>query len=198
MAGHRCDSEIFESSIEVGSKMRHRQSWRGRRRWRIWIVAIVIAAGLTVVPAASVDTGTLPREETVDVVADSDGVMGLDTVAEVEKGGGAELELVTITNRFDAPLTVTVSIVQNANSLSVDTDGDGTSEIEGDSVTFTLSGNGDSATVYVDTKASSGSTLVYDISATTTGSSVDAQREAQITSSGTGGGPPGGGPPGVP
>lgn len=163
---------------------RHVQS-----RWSIWLIILLLSVGGVAIPAASFNTATTPRDSTITVADDADAVLGLDTEKSLTTED-SEQNLVNTTNRFDASIQVTISIVQNADTLCVDTDEDGTYDVTGDPVTFALAANGDRAVIDVITTADTGSTVVYDVHGTTATATADARRSATITGSS---GPPGGG-----
>ena len=162
----------------------------GSRRW-LFVVLVVVTAALavTALPAASFSTASVPRDTNANVVKDPDAVVGLDkaeSVREDEKD-----RLVTITNNFDGPADVTISLVEDDGDFYVDTDGDGTAENVGNSHTFTGLASGGTVEVCVEAAASTaGTVLEYDLNGEHSETTFDMRRSADIES---GGGKQGGG-----
>ncbi|PSP79540.1 hypothetical protein BRC81_04835 [Halobacteriales archaeon QS_1_68_20] len=119
-------------------------------------------------PVTSFTTGDLRRGPTAEVVADADGALGIDKAAAVHTG--STCRLVTVTNRFDQEIDVTVALRDDSThygSLVVD------GLEQGNSTTVTLA-SGDSRQIDVtvdDDDSYDGETIYYHVTAD--GSSID-------------------------
>lgn len=154
-------------------------------------VAIVLALAATAPPSESFTTANYDRHEVIDVVQDSQGVLGLEKSATVTRNTNDSL--LNLTNRVGRDVTVTVALQDpTQGTLRVDTDGDGTYEQEGGSVTFSLL-DGARQRVDLDSGENPNTVIPYDVSSTAPGVSVTAPGRQTETTGGNGGGncPPG-------
>jgi hypothetical protein len=132
-------------------------------------VALVVGA----VPATSFSTATVPRESSLSVTTDENGVLGINVTDRVSKEADSA-ELVTVENRFGSSLYVTVELVNPSDGTLIGPDGE-----RGDTVEFPLgtTGGGATKTVNVDVNkknVSPGDDLAIDLSAAGGGVTVSA------------------------
>lgn len=117
------------------SRRRGRGSWLGQSvAVGFVVVAMLLATGFG---ASAFTTGSVDRSSSIDVAGDADGLYGLDTATAVHTN--ATERLVTVTNRLDRDVTVSVTLDASAADLG-DLVVDGT--IHGDRASFTLAPGG--------------------------------------------------------
>lgn len=126
--------------------VRSSRSRGGTRRWLWVLLAAVLLVGAAV-PASSFDTARLDRSSTIGVVADADGLLGIDHSQSVSKPSDT---LVVVTNRFQADRVITVALTTcTANGLSLPTTGENSDGVllsnDGSAVTFRLPADGSQA-----------------------------------------------------
>lgn len=99
---------------------RRRSRSRSRTRGQQWpalavalLICCVLVVAFVVAPSMAFSSGSLDRGSTVDIADDSEGLVGIDVASSVN--AGTESRLVTVTNRMDQSLTISVS---SAASLS--------------------------------------------------------------------------------
>ena len=146
-----------------------------------------IALGLTVVilvsvhPAVLVTNANMGRVGSIDVVADENGVVGLDVYSSVRKNRIDPL--VDITNHFNAQLSVTVALDDGADGdLYVN------GNQVGDTATVAIAA-ASMETIEIDTAANPGSVITFDVTGSTAGTQMIADNRAtSVDSAGNGGG----------
>jgi VCBS repeat-containing protein len=171
------------------SRVPSRGGGRSRGRSVLVLLVVVVALAGVAVPAASFSTADVPRGTSVSVVGDSNGVVGLDRATSVQ--AGQDERLVTVTDRFDGTISLSMSIPQSDGELKVDTDGDGQYEVPASSTVQFGLGDGGSAEVYIDAAKQSGNPkeITYDVSGEADGASFRMQRTVGVRNgNGNGGG----------
>lgn len=158
--------------------------------WRGVTVALVIVAAFGAIPATSFTESLIPRSGSIDVVSDQDGTLGLDVATSARKN--KQDPLVTVTNNFGAPTSVTVSL-DDGTQGDLYVNGVNT----GDVATVTLPAGG-VQTVEIVAEGTPNTQLSFDVSATSLGVTATFPNRVTTIASGGGGGPPGGGGGGPP
>lgn len=135
----------------------------------VLVALFVVASGLG---TAAFTTGSLDRASDVDVAADTDGVYGIDLSSAVHTNSTERL--VTLTNRLDRDVTVTITL-DSASTDRGDLVVGGVNE--GNQTSFTLaSGNSQRIDVAVpDDDSLVGTTIVFHAEASADGLYVSAE-----------------------
>lgn len=141
------------------SRVPSRGGEKSRGQSVLVLLVVVVALAGVAVPAASFSTADVPRDASVSVASDSNGLIKIEKFSPVTKQRGRTAntdnqKLVAMTNRAGEALTTTVTLTGISGELTVDTDGDGTVEKTGrESVSFQLPENGaQRVVVYLNTK----------------------------------------------
>lgn len=165
-----------------------RESHRRRGRALLVVLALAVAATGAAIPAASYTAADVPRSAGVDVVDDTDGLVGLEKATTV--GKNSRERLATVTNNADEPATVTVSLApSSADGELYCGSGDCTKQ-RPETVVLALS-PGASADVDVEATGSPTGSIVYDITGDAGGVGFELRRSASIEA-GNAGAPSGG------
>lgn len=144
------------------------------------IAALIVVAVVVTLPAASFSTGSLDRDASVDVVSDTEGVLGLDIASSVSKN--QRDWLANVTNNFETTVTVTVSLPNNDGTLYFGGD-------SGSTVSETLtSGTTGTVEIDVDNNLQNGDIIEFSVTATATGLEANADRTTTVEAGGGNGG----------
>lgn len=142
-------------------RRRRRRSQRRGSRWpsrrTLTVVLVLIITAGTVITSSAVQTGSLRRSISTDLVTDSNARLGINRPPFICTNRGTGSTLVTITNRFARSVTVTVTV-------------------QGDStpITFTLASGASRAVSYAVSPSYKNPTVTYGIVAAATGLRVSA------------------------
>ena len=164
-----------------------RRSRSRRRSGRPWLSVVVVSVTslllLTAMPpSASFDTGSAERSTGIPVVSDADAVHALSNHSAMNTG--ETCKLVTVTNRFDQSVTVTVTLRKDSEKYGNLTLGNGR---EGNQTSFSLASGAEQKVGLEtdDNSAYDGDRVYYHANATTDGVHVVATDRHSTIDDGT-------------